>query len=291
VVDGSWYGAPGASTNLVSNVLKGVPGIEPTWPTAWTQPTAFTTKAVSEKEYQICFKCHSYWGVGVATKGLSIYTSAGGTPLTDVAWEMNINNKSGHPVVINSLGRTGSYAPKQLDTTQLWTPWKENPGLNTMYCSDCHGADNELGGDPKGPHGSNLKYILKGVNHYWPLKSDNVTFYTMDDLKNNTDAGLFCNNCHDTDRPHTDWWNKMANKGYQCIECHLAVPHGSPISRLVGYNTFPAPYNYGGNKLKMNGYRKNAFTLVDPQDAYATHAGGGGCHGTNAGGYDANLMP
>jgi hypothetical protein len=298
IVDGSWYGVPGASTNIVSNVLKGVSGIEPSWPAAWTQPKTFTTMESSEKEYQICFKCHSYWGIGSATNGIndSGYVSPSDltTPLTDVAWEMNTNNKSGHPVVINQLARVGSYAPKELDTTQLWTPWKENPGLNTMYCSDCHGADNELGGDPKGPHGSNLKFILKGVNHSWPMKPDGVTLYTMDDLKNGTAQDLFCTNCHDVQRPHTDWWNKMANKGYQCVECHVAIPHGSPISRLTGYKTFPAPYNYtvaGVGKLKMTGYRKNAFTLVDARDAYATHAGGGGCHGTNAGGYDANLMP
>ncbi|MDT8337672.1 MAG: cytochrome c3 family protein [Sulfurimonas sp.] len=296
IVDGSWYGAPGASTNLVSNVLQGVTGIEPTWPTAWTQPTTFTTMESAEKEYQICFKCHSYWGIGDAVNGVNTsgYVSPSDlvTPLTDVAWEMNINNKSGHPVVINQLARTGSYAPKELDTTQLWTPWKENPGLNTMYCSDCHGADNELGGDPKGPHGSNLKYILKGVNQYWPMKPDGVTLYTMDDLKNNTDAGLFCKNCHDPDRPHTDWWNRMANRGFQCVQCHVAIPHGSPLSRLFGYSSFPAPYNYGGNKLAtVGGYRKNAYTMVDSNDVYSSHAGGGMCHGTNAGGYDANLMP
>lgn len=303
IVDGSWYGEPGASTNLVSNVLKGVPGIEPSWPTEWTQPTTFTTLESSEKEYQICFKCHSYWGIGAATNGVNdggyVSPSDGTTALTDVAWEMNINNKSGHPVVINQLARTGSYAPKELDATQLWTPWTENPGLNTMYCSDCHGADDELGGDPKGPHGSDLKYILKGENQYWPANSTG-TLYTMDDLGvagiNPGDDGLFCKNCHDPERPHTDWWNKMAGQGYQCVQCHLAIPHGSPISRLIGYSTFPAPYNYGGNKLTINGgYRKNAFTLVDQLDVYATHEGGmSGCHGTDDSGngaYDANLMP
>ena len=301
IVDGSWYGAPGASTNLVSNVLLGVPGIEPTWPSSWTQPTTFTTMESAEKEYQICFKCHSYWGIGSATWGINdggyVSPSDGVTPLTDVAWEMNINNKSGHPVVINQLARTGSYAPKELDTTQLWTPWKENPGLNTMYCSDCHGADDELGGDPKGPHGSNLKYILKGANQYWPLKPDGVTLYTMDDLKNNTDQGLFCANCHDPDRPHTDWWNKMANRGLQCVQCHVTVPHGSPVSRLIGYRGWPLPYNYGGNKLAMEGYRKNTFTQVDQNDVYAPSdaaCSGMGCHGTDDsanGAYDANPYP
>lgn len=300
---GSWYAPAGTSTNAVSNVLQGVPGIEPTWPSTWTQPTTFTTMESAEKEYQICFKCHSYWGIGSATNGINdsghVSPSDPTVSLTDVAWEMNINNKSGHPVVINQLGRTGSYAPKELDVTQLWSPWKENPGLNTMYCSDCHGADNELGGDPKGPHGSDLKFILKGENQYWPTKPDGITLYTMDDLGQDgtvdpalDDTGLFCKNCHDPERPHTDWWNKMAGKGYQCVECHVAIPHGSPVSRLFGYSSFPAPYNYGGISLKTTlGYRKNAFTIVDSADISSTHAGGNGCHGANAGGYDLNVMP
>jgi len=251
----------------------------------------------AEKEYQICFKCHSYWGIGTAVKGINtggyVSPSDGTTPLTDLAWDMNINNKSGHPVVIQQLGRTGSYDPKQLHSSQLLTPWTENPGLNTMYCSDCHGADNELGGDPKGPHGSNLKYILKGVNQYWPKKPDNVTLYTMDDLINGTDQGLFCKNCHIPGTPHTVWSTNMSGKGYQCVECHMAIPHGSPTSRIIGYNTFPAPYNYGGNSLRLIGWKKRPYDPLDvglESAAYATHAGMG-CHGTNAGGYDANLMP
>ena len=299
IVDGSWYGQPGASTNLVSNVLKGVPGIEPTWPPEWQQPTTFTTMESSEKEYQICFKCHSYWGMGDAINGINtsgyVSPSDGVTPLTDVAWEMNINNKSGHPVVINQLARTGSYAPQQLSDAQLLTPWRENPGLNTMYCSDCHGADNELGGDPKGPHGSNLKYILKGVNQYWPKKPDGVTLYTMDDIGTAGDTGNMCKNCHDIRHPHDKWRQQMSRRGFACIECHLTIPHGSPISRLMGYETFPAPYNYNGNSLKMTGWKKGFY---DPNDvgtrtnAYAPTCGGGGmCHNSNAGGYDQNLMP
>ncbi|MDD2790949.1 MAG: cytochrome c3 family protein [Sulfurimonas sp.] len=299
IVDGSWYGAPGASTNLVSNVLLGVPGVEPSWPTAWTQPKTFQTLESSTKEYQICLKCHSYWGMGNAVKGVNtgghVSDSDLTTPLTDVAWEMNINNKSGHPVVINQSARTGSYAPRELNAVQLLTPWKENPGLNTMYCSDCHGADNELGGDPKGPHGSNLKYILKGANQYWPKKPDGVTLYTLDDIQNGTDTGNMCKNCHDIRHPHDKWRNQMANKGFSCVTCHLVIPHGSPTSRLIGYSTFPAPYNYGGNSLKMTGWKKGPYNPNDvgtAGNAYSPACGGGGmCHNSNNGGYDANLMP
>lgn len=295
---------PTIPTNSVSLTLRGVPGVEPTWPTEWNQPTTFTTLESSTKEYQICLKCHSYWGVGATltvknpATGYQSVSDPINVPLTDVAWEMNKNNKSGHPVVVNQLSRTGSYAPKQLDTSQMLIPWKNSPGGYSMYCSDCHGSDNELNVvDPKGPHGSNQLFMLKSSigDYYWPTKPDGVTLYTMDDIGNAGDTGLFCKNCHDPSYPHTQWSMNMSGKGYTCVTCHMAIPHGSPVSRLIGYNTFPAPYNYGGNSLQMIGWKKRAYNIADLGDnqaAYATHAGGMmGCHGTDYGGYDANLMP
>ena len=308
VADGSWYGPAGGSTNAVSGVLTGVPGVEPTWPAAWTQPTTFTTQHASTKEYQICLKCHSYWGVGSSADSTTGYVSLSGAMLTDVAWEMNINNKSGHPVIIKQSLRDGSYAPKQLDPSQLLTPWTENPGENTMYCSDCHGSDAEMSGDPKGPHGSDLKYLLKGVNNFWPTKEDGVTLYSMDDIGNSGDTGLFCKNCHNPAYPHTQWSNNMSNRGFKCVECHVVVPHGSPVSRLIGYYNFPEPYNYGGNSLKLDGWVKRAYNINDlglKSAAYSQNAsctggggggGGGGCHATDnsasfTNGYDANPYP
>jgi hypothetical protein len=223
-------------------------------------------------------------------------------PLTDVAWEMNINNKSGHPVVFpnSAAGRPGSLAPQQLGPEQVIAPWIANLGNQTMYCSDCHGSDQELNGDPKGPHGSNLKYILKGINQYWPKKSTGV-LYTLDDIQNGTDAGVICKNCHDILVPHNNWRTQMSGGGYACVECHVAIPHGSPVSRLIGYKTWPAPYNYGGNSLKMLGWVKNG--IYNPLDAgtkqnawtstptTCVNGMGSACHGTVAATYDANLMP
>ena len=297
VTDGTWYGTPSANTNNVSPALEGVTGVEPTWPTEWIQPITFTTLESSTKEYQICFKCHSYWGLGntlSATNPATTYPSVSNplnVAITDVAWEMNINNKSGHPVVVSADNRIGSYAPKAIPAAALLSPWNTNPGGNTMYCSDCHGADNELGGDPKGPHGSDLKFMLKGENQYWPTKPDGVTLYDTDDIGTVGDAGLFCKNCHDLNEPHKNQWNSwMRNRNYDCVECHVAVPHGSPISRLIGYDTFPSPYNYNGTSLRFTRYIKNSVT--DANDVAGSGCGGGMCHGGNSvPGYDPNLMP
>lgn len=294
VPDTQWY--PDNPTNAVSDVLRNVTGVEPNWPTAWTQPTTFTTLESSTKEYQICFKCHSYWGLGVATDGVTNYPSMSdpvNTPYTDVAWEMNINNRSGHPVVINALNRTGSYAPKQLDSRQLTAPWSNAPGAVTMYCSDCHGSDAEMTGDPKGPHGSNLKFMLKGENNYWPTKPDGVTLYDTNDIGNGGDTGLFCKNCHDLNEPHKNQWASwMRNRNFSCVTCHVAVPHGSPISRLIGYSNFPAPYNYKGNSLRVTGFVKNGLTNINRGDVSGSGCGGGMCHGFSSGGsFDSNPFP
>lgn len=295
----TWYGegilrtqAEALAANQVSNVLNGVSGVEPDWDTdAWkTQTTTFTTMESAEKEYQICMKCHSYWGLGATTTGATGHVSPSGAIMTDLAWDMNKYNKSGHPVVVHALDRTGSYGPKELLPAQLLSPWIDNPGYNTMYCSDCHGADNEDGldpaaltpADPRGPHGSDLLYILKGENHYWPTRADGVTLYTLDDIVSGDGAaGVICKNCHDIAYPHTNWWNQMKNRNIQCIECHVAVPHGSPASRLIGYDNFPEPYNYGGNSLKISGFRKNGGEAVNNEDVFAPNAAAcnnGACH-------------
>lgn len=148
-----------ATTNNVSNALTGVTGVEPGSATKWTVPTTFTTLESSTYEYQICYKCHSYWALRDAD-GITTYTTASGATVTDQAMEFNPNNYSAHPVEVTLNNQAGSYAPKALASSQMSAPWTA-VGNQTMYCSDCHGADNEASGDPKGPHGSNVKYMLK----------------------------------------------------------------------------------------------------------------------------------
>ncbi len=299
-----WY--PVTPTNLVSNTLKGVSGVEPNWTPRGTQPRTFTTLESSAKEYQICLKCHSYWALGDASNGVSSHFSlSSGINITDQAWEFNPNNRSAHPVVMPLNQMTGNYAPKALDVSQMKPPWT-NVGNQTMYCSDCHGADNEIGGDPKGPHGSNHKFMLKGDNNYWPLKPDGTYYTVWGDIQFNTnDAndGLFCRNCHNiyVDNPNaSSHRHTFGGMSGPCVNCHIAVPHGSPISNLLGYRTFPEPYNYrdettGELMLKMDGYKKIGpnYATTDAKKAYSTHptCSGGSthaafCHAIDAGGYE-----
>ncbi|NPB08458.1 MAG: cytochrome C [Aquificae bacterium] len=309
-VNAGWY--PVTPTNNVSPALQGVSGVEPNWTGAGTQPTSYKVYANSTKEYQICFKCHSFWALGSATQWVTGYyfsdarTLPDGTPypLTDVAAEFNPNNASGHPVVVSANNRPGSYNPKPLPPQAMREPWKSVVGNATMYCSDCHGADNEANADPRGPHGSNIKFMLKGPGKYWP-KDPNGNFFTPDGILSGTQNvdDLFCNNCHDIPwimqnvSPHNSWRGRGVMQRAACVECHVAIPHGSPVSRLIGYDYFPAPYNYrddfGNPMLKLRGFRKDydggSWNLGDRLDAWSLDPScsrGRGCHSTNAGGYD-----
>ncbi len=260
-----WYPTTvGATTNEVSNVLRGVTGVMPEDNPVWGVTTTYHTISESSYEYEICFKCHSYYGLQ-DLDGITSYTTASGAIVTDQAMEFSKGNLSAHPVKADLSNQTGSYFPQALDSTQMSSPWT-NVGNQTMYCSDCHGADNEASGDPKGPHGSNYKYMLKGSGKYWPTKSDGTTLWRLGDLGGaEAGADLFCTNCHQNSRNRNNVHSEPGDSGgsgpshlqAECVACHVAVPHGSKRSRLIGYNTDPAPYNYN-NTIRITAFQKAA---------------------------------
>ncbi|MBI4697519.1 MAG: cytochrome C [Nitrospirae bacterium] len=284
----TWY--PASPTNNVSNVLKGVTGTEPTTEPDWSSPTTFNTLNVAAKEYQICFKCHSYYGL----QGGSYTTSYGDSAtITDQAKEYSTGNKSVHPVRVGLNSQTGSYSPTALTAAQMKSPWDTNLGNNTMYCSDCHGTDDEPGGDPKGPHGSTKKYMLKGSGKYWPYNSSGTLWTTCDYvyLTNNFSNDLFCKNCHlldhltDINYAHYNGFHLGGNctvpfvidgtiyYGIPCVTCHLVVPHGGKRSRLIAYgfeSTDPdvTPYIINTNTALLRGFKKDVNGTYSHKQAF-----------------------
>jgi len=284
----AWYPTTNDNTSnqtAKSGALTGVTGVQPTWPAIWTVPTTFTTQESSTYEYEICFKCHSYWALRDAD-GITTYTTASGVTVTDQAMEFNPNNKSAHPVVVTLNNQTGSYAPKPLTAAQMSSPWATNLGNQVMYCSDCHGAGNETSGDPKGPHGSNVKYMLKGTGKYWPTKSDGTTTWKLN-TTDGQDNNLFCRNCHPI-YSGGSWKNAVHSKedhsGYACVACHIVIPHGSKRSRLIGYVSDPSPYDYNNNTSQITQFKKaSGPTNYTKQNCQAGCYGG---HGSSVSGAD-----
>jgi predicted CXXCH cytochrome family protein len=273
---GDTHAPPG---NAVSEALQGTWGVEPAWPSIWTQPTSFTEQRPplypdgSQYEYQICFKCHSYYGLGTQLDSVSAIVGPSGQYITDQAWEFNPNNKSAHPVAVGLANMPGSSPPQALPASGMKAPWTQ-VGAQSMYCSDCHGQEDTLL-EPEGPHGSNVKFMLKGRMQYWPTGPGGLP-WTLADAGN---PGLFCNNCHDiynggawNNKPHS-----VANhQDKLCVNCHVTVPHGSKRSRLIGYATDPAPYNYLGMSLVISGFKKAApwdYTAANCQaSCHSVHA-------------------
>jgi predicted CXXCH cytochrome family protein len=151
-------------------------------------------------EYELCFKCHSY------SANLPAYQ-------TNKAEIFNSSNPSFHPVIASG---------KNTDVPSLVSPLTTS---SLIKCTDCHNNDDPAA--PKGPHGSNYRYIL----------SNNYT--TADGSE-----GLFqyelCYRCHRRS-------SILSNEGFQFHDLHISTvgtscrtchnPHGSTqYTHMIDFN-------------------------------------------------------
>jgi hypothetical protein len=127
------------ATSFFPNWLT-LPGVEPGSAPLWTQITTFTERVTASKQYQVCFKCHSYYSFGLVPNGVTSFVSSSGFNLTDQAMEFNPANRSAHPAEATLNNQTGSSSPKSLATSQMNAPWT-NVGNQTVMCTSCHGAN------------------------------------------------------------------------------------------------------------------------------------------------------
>ncbi len=248
-------------TNAVSGALQGVQGAEPTLATGnWTSPTGYTTVDPATKEYQICFRCHSGFNQNTSAQGqttLITWGGTGSTAWTDVGLEFSTSNQSYHPVIA-ALPATdpGANGSSQLSQAAQLRPAFTVGGVSyggwtrgsTMYCSDCHAESNA---GSLGPHGSSVKWMLKGPNQAWPYSTAAAngssaltgfrqstaaagTGYSGWDTSLDTADGLFCRNCHNIDSAASGQdLHARGDHNEPCVACHIRVPHGGKVSRLL----------------------------------------------------------
>ncbi len=268
------------------------------------------TSAHVTREYQVCLKCHSDYGYtdsGVyPSGGRPIPGSSTGTTFpfqnnleeyTNQAMEFQAptadrgepgpqgaaNHRSWHPVMENT-GRTAGVRNMSASTNLFLAPWNgANIGVQTMYCSDCHGSNTPNGtvvppGDnPWGPHGSQNNFILKGTwdantggnNSGLCFRCHNHTNYGSD--QNENSGGNFASGFggpKDTNLHALH--NKAIGNGIHCSWCHVAVPHGfKNKALLVNLNRVGAeaglapagvevPINSSGQTYNVGPYYNNA---------------------------------
>lgn len=182
----------------------------------------------------------------------------------------------------------------------------------TMMCSDCHSNDEIATTAAQGPHGSAVKWMLKGRNKAWPTlaNSDNGTgtgtlrtigrkvsgdrtHRSVMDGNDNGD-GLFCLNCHSTVSFSKDKFGTQNNgnvhtghawpQGPGCVRCHVVVPHGGAGSRMIGDDSMPARYAFNNDisNMYMTYFQKrfdadHTGAAGDPAD-YAPQSTKGNCY-------------
>lgn len=276
--------------------------------------TAVTAPYVT-REYQICLKCHSDYGYAdnnlypngnrptlgrlggtpFSTNNLTQYTNQGKefqAPIghrgqvttTDSGAGSNFstnNHRSWHPV-IGPTGRNGANA------TAFRSPWGNAIGTQTMYCSDCHGANTGEttvvppggeNGTPWGPHGSENNFLLKAL---W---NTNVGADNRGD--NGPNANGLCFKCHNPDtyanrngtgttgffnsgrgNLHAYHTDKVGGR-IRCNWCHVAVPHGwKNKALLVNLNDVGAEAGRAGNEE----WRMSAGAQAFNQEPYYLNA-------------------
>ena len=255
----AWATIPTTTSRYVisklPNVMLGSSGVSAvSWSggtvTAWGEARTFTPAAGSTTplpdataEWQVCFKCHSAANTSLATWNSS---------WTDMAQAFNPRNQSYHPVLAPAAAYAATgFGNTQVTTAQVTSGWK--PG-DTMACSDCHGNDDPGSAATQGPHASAVKFILKGPNTRWPFQADGVTRWTVNNSTTGvgTAAGLFCRNCHPAlSGVHS---TDGAHKTLACTGCHLVIPHGGKVKRLMRTTNTPAPYADTGTAAQLRAY-------------------------------------
>ena len=279
-----------------------------------TSSSTDVSASYATREYQICLKCHSDYGypdnnvypngsrpplgrlggTPLSTNGLTQYTNQakefqapighrGYVTTTDSGAGSNFstnNHRSWHPVM-GPTGRSGA------STSAFRAPWGNAVGAQTMYCSDCHGANTSgtsvippggENGTPWGPHGSENNFLLKGL---W-----NTSVGADNRGDSGPNANGLCFKCHNPNTYanrngtgttgftgggrgnlhayHTDRIGRI-----RCNWCHTAVPHGwKNRALLVNLNDVGPEAGRAGNEE----WRMNTGAQAYTQEPYYLNA-------------------
>jgi thermitase len=269
-------------------------GVEPLW-TAAGAPAGFSGMDVAEREYQVCFKCHSSFTTlptyfpdgygwdnsstvpGYIANGLGKLSSTNPAQVLDsrdLAKEFNSFQVSFHPLAAQGRNRN-------MDPGSFVSPWSRD---SIVYCTDCH---DYAGGDSDGPHGSPLLHLLDGASEYI-TQTDPGQNCAPGGCPSIHDPGELCFKCHQYNTYATGSnpvTTTRFRKGVEnlhtfhsfgsCYTCHDS--HGSEQDRLINFDTTVVSISAGYNS--QTAWQFNAAANVGT--CYVScHAGNHGADGT-----------
>lgn len=285
--------------------IAGVSGVRINWGTTtwsnWPGNAAFTLVAEVDYQYDLCFKCHSYYSYSTNppdSVSRALNDRSGGKQV-DVAKEFNPNNSTYHAVVGSTKNATysssGTRAYGYLNPNwERRSEWQSDTGTVAdtrstarLYCTDCHASNNT---SILGPHGSANPFIL--VAPWNPNTGSNGLGGTGGSTPGDTSDHL-CFKCHDYSfyAANGSGWSadggsstrrsafsnganynlhtsKHSNQG--CAGCHGAVPHGGDKRSMLVVIGDEAPYN----EYSILGIK--TFQNAGSWSCISCHTGGGG---------------
>ncbi len=240
-----------ADAPMIQREMNYASGVDPMWAAPGPpDPALFVWLPQAEREYQVCFKCHSSFtalptyipdgwdGEQYVADGLQKLTSVDPDQIPDsrdLAQEFNPFNTSFHPVV----------APGQnlsIPVASFVTGWAPD---SMVYCTDCH---TNAGAGGTGPHGSPRLHLLDEQRDY-------TTVMTGDEPDNQDQE--ICFKCHDADtyldstydgntnfyrssgnrNLHGTHMTRSAGRAATCYSCHDT--HGSEQEHLLNFEVNP----------------------------------------------------
>ncbi|HEY3317515.1 MAG TPA: cytochrome c3 family protein, partial [Coriobacteriia bacterium] len=217
-------------------VVYGVVGAKPTWSASnWGGTTGYTPirldGTTGDYEAYLCFKCHSSNVAPTAGASTLAGIPSPSDPVTipaetNIAWEFNSNNFSGHNVVGDVFTKqvaSGGFTWGKPTSATLGLLTANGWGVDSaMTCSDCH---NYSGVGAGGPHGSANPFLLKwgGAGKWY----DNTLSTSAWSSSTN-----FCGGCHTGTGTHP-WLGQAGEHAQKCKHCHIAIPHGWKRPRLL----------------------------------------------------------
>jgi predicted CXXCH cytochrome family protein len=236
------------SAPMIPREMNGTAGVDPLW-TEPGAPLSFDWLPQAEREYQVCFKCHSSFttlpgylpdgwdGRAYVADGLLKLTSADPSQVADsrdLALEFNPYHASFHPVV--TQGRN-----QAIPIESFVGGWSQT---SMVYCTDCHTNANSAS-EAEGPHGSPRLHILAGQTDYATVFSSG----------SQVDSGQLCFQCHDYDA-YVTGTNDATNfpghsrhlnnrRGTTCYTCHDT--HGSEQLHLINFDASVVSFLDGRN--------------------------------------------
>lgn len=207
-------------------------------------PDAPSTTDEVTKEYQVCLKCHSNFGIAngelTGNLGTRINVAMEIRPVNDPTTSKAANNhNSWHPV---SAGTDADVLRSfRMPLASMESPFNVAGaiGSQTMYCADCHSPENPANAIlAKGSHGG-----ATAVNGMVFASGDSlcISCHVADQYKpsvapSTMSSGFACavaadclraDNATPSDYPNNlHVAHALVDGAYSCSQCHVQIPHG-----------------------------------------------------------------